>query len=96
MNEGQALWIALNASVVAIICGIIFSLGILKQPDGNERMREIAGAIQEGAKAYLNRQYLTIGIVGIVIFLLLGFSGCLLYTSPSPRDGLLSRMPSSA
>ena len=75
MNEGQALWIALNASVVAIICGIIFSLGILKQPDGNERMREIAGAIQEGAKAYLNRQYFTIGIVGIVIFLLLGFSG---------------------
>ena len=75
MNEGQALWIALNASVVAIICGIIFSLGILKQPDGNEKMREIAGAIQEGAKAYLNRQYLTIGIVGIVIFLLLGFSG---------------------
>ena len=37
MNEGQALWIALNASVVAIICGIIFSLGILKQPDGNEK-----------------------------------------------------------
>ena len=75
MNEGQALWIALNASVVAIICGIIFSLGILKQSDGNEKMREIAGAIQEGANAYLNRQYLTIGIVGIVIFLLLGFSG---------------------
>ena len=75
MNEGQALWIALNASVVALGCGIIFALGILKQPDGNEKMREIAGAIQEGAKAYLNRQYLTIGIVGIVIFLLLGFSG---------------------
>jgi len=75
MNEGQALWIALNASVVAIICGIIFSLRILKQPDGNEKMREIAGAIQEGAKAYLNRQYFTISIVGIIIFLLLGFSG---------------------
>ena len=75
MNEGQALWIALNASVVAIISGIIFALQILKQPDGNEKMREIAGAIQEGAKAYLNRQYLTIGIVGIVIFLLLGLSG---------------------
>jgi len=75
MNEGQALWIALTASVTAIISGIIFALEILKQPDGNEKMREIAGAIQEGAKAYLNRQYLTIGIVGIVIFLLLGFSG---------------------
>ena len=75
MNEGQALWIALNASAVAIICGIVFSLGILKQSDGNEKMREIAGAIQEGAQAYLNRQYLTIGIVGIVIFILLGISG---------------------
>ena len=75
MNEGQALWIALTASVIAIISGIIFALEILKQPDGNEKMREIAGAIQEGAKAYLNRQYLTIGIVGIVIFLLLGLSG---------------------
>ena len=75
MNEGQALWVALNASAVAIICGIVFSLGILKQSDGNEKMREIAGAIQEGAQAYLNRQYLTIGIVGIIIFILLGISG---------------------
>ncbi len=49
MNEGQALWIALTASVTAIISGIIFALEILKQPDGNEKMREIAGAIQEGA-----------------------------------------------
>jgi K(+)-stimulated pyrophosphate-energized sodium pump len=75
MNEGQALWIALTASVIAISSGIIFALEILKQPDGNEKMREIAGAIQEGARAYLNRQYLTISIVGIIIFLLLGFSG---------------------
>ena len=75
MNEGQALWIALSASAVAISCGIIFSLGILKLSDGNEKMREIAGAIQEGAQAYLNRQYLTIGLVGIVIFVLLGVSG---------------------
>ena len=75
MNEGQALWIALTASAVAISCGIIFALGILKLSDGNEKMREIAGAIQEGAQAYLNRQYLTIGLVGIVIFVLLGVSG---------------------
>ena len=75
MNEGQALWIALSAAAVAISCGIIFSLGILKLSDGNEKMREIAGAIQEGAQAYLNRQYLTIGLVGIVIFVLLGVSG---------------------
>ena len=75
MNVGQALWIALSAAAVAISCGIIFSLGILKLSDGNEKMREIAGAIQEGAQAYLNRQYLTIGLVGIVIFVLLGVSG---------------------
>ena len=75
MNEGQALWIALTASAVAISCGIIFALGILKLSDGNEKMREIAGAIQEGAQSYLNRQYLTIGLVGIVIFVLLGVSG---------------------
>jgi K(+)-stimulated pyrophosphate-energized sodium pump len=75
MNVGQALWIALSAAAVAISCGIIFSLGILKLSDGNEKMREIAGAIQEGAQAYLNRQYLTIGLVGIVIFVLLGISG---------------------
>ena len=75
MNEGQALWIALSASVVAIICGVVFSLQIIKESDGNDRMREIAGAIQEGAQAYLNRQYSTIAIVGIVIFILLGVSG---------------------
>ncbi len=74
MSETIALWAALTASVTAIAVGIIFSLGILKESDGNERMQEIAGAIQEGATAYLNRQYLTIGIVGVVIFILLGIA----------------------
>jgi len=74
MSETIALWVALTASVTAIVVGIIFSLGILKESDGNERMQEIAGAIQEGATAYLNRQYLTIGIVGAVIFILLGIA----------------------
>ena len=75
MTEGQALWIALTASVVAIICGVVFSLQIIKESDGNDRMREIAGAIQEGAQAYLTRQYSTIAIVGVVIFILMGVSG---------------------
>ena len=75
MTEGQALWIALSASIVAIVCGVVFSLQIIKESDGNDRMREIAGAIQEGAQAYLNRQYSTIAIVGVVIFILLGVSG---------------------
>ena len=75
MSESQALWIALSASIVAIVCGVVFSLQIIKESDGNDRMREIAGAIQEGAQAYLNRQYSTIAIVGVVIFILLGVSG---------------------
>ena len=75
MTESQALWIALSASIVAIVCGVVFSLQIMKESDGNDRMREIAGAIQEGAQAYLNRQYSTIAIVGVVIFILLGVSG---------------------
>ena len=75
MTEGQALWIALSASIVAIVCGVVFSLQIIKESDGNDRMREIAGAIQEGAQAYLNRQYSTIAIVGVVIFILMGVSG---------------------
>ena len=72
MSETIVLWGALTASVTAIVVGIIFSMQILKESDGNERMREIAGAIQEGATAYLNRQYLTIAIVGLLIFILLG------------------------
>ena len=72
MSETIVLWGALTASVTAIVVGIIFSMEILKESDGNERMREIAGAIQEGATAYLNRQYLTIAIVGLLIFILLG------------------------
>ena len=74
MSETIVLWGALTASVTAIVVGIIFSMEILKESDGNERMREIAGAIQEGATAYLNRPYLTIAIVGLLIFILLGIS----------------------
>ena len=85
MNEGQALWIALTASVVAIICGVVFSLQIIKESDGNDRMREIAGAIQEGAQAYLTRQYSTIAIVGVVIFILMGAVSYTHLTLPTKR-----------
>jgi len=58
---------------VAIAYGIGLTVWLLRQPAGSERMREIAQAIQEGADAYLRRQYTTIAIVAIVPFLLLGF-----------------------
>jgi K(+)-stimulated pyrophosphate-energized sodium pump len=64
---------ALVCAGVAIAYGIYLTVWLLRQPDGNERMREIARAIQEGAAAYLKRQYMTIAAVSIVPFLLLGF-----------------------
>ncbi|HEY1181827.1 MAG TPA: sodium-translocating pyrophosphatase [Rhodocyclaceae bacterium] len=67
------LMFALACAVIAIIYGAVSSQWILSQPDGNERMREIAAAIQEGAKAYLNRQYTSIAVVGAVLFLVIGF-----------------------
>jgi K(+)-stimulated pyrophosphate-energized sodium pump len=64
---------ALICAGVAIAYGIWLTIWLLGRPDGNERMREIAKAVQEGAAAYLRRQYLTIAAVSIVPFLLLGF-----------------------
>jgi K(+)-stimulated pyrophosphate-energized sodium pump len=67
----ESLMFAIACAVSAIVYGIISILWILKQPNGTDRMREIAAAIQEGASAYLNRQYLTIGMVGVVLFVVI-------------------------
>ena len=64
---------ALVCAVLAIVYGVWQSTRILRLPDGNERMREIAAAVREGAIAYLWRQYKTIAIVGVVLFFLIGF-----------------------
>ena len=64
---------AIAAGVVALIYGAITVQGVLKASPGNAKMQEIAAAIQEGANAYLKRQYMTIAIVGAVIAVLLTF-----------------------
>jgi K(+)-stimulated pyrophosphate-energized sodium pump len=70
------LWLgaAIAAGVLAVLYGVFSTMIILRLPSGNARMQEIAAAIQAGAKAYLNRQYSTILIVGVALFAVIGFS----------------------
>jgi len=64
---------ALACGFGALIYGALATKWIMAKPTGSDRMREISSAVQEGAKAYLNRQYATIGIVGVVLFMVVGF-----------------------
>ncbi len=72
MLEQYGLILALVCAVIAIAYGLWAAGWINRQPAGNERMQEIAGAIQEGARAYLNRQYMTIAVAGVVLLVLIG------------------------
>ncbi|KGQ18280.1 Pyrophosphate-energized proton pump [Lysobacter dokdonensis DS-58] len=72
MLEQYGLILALVCAVIAILYGLWSASWINSRPAGNERMQQIAGAIQEGARAYLNRQYMTIAMAGVVLFVVIG------------------------
>ncbi|MDX1554936.1 MAG: sodium-translocating pyrophosphatase, partial [Xanthomonadales bacterium] len=73
MSTDMALWLALGAAILAVIYGLLTSTWVLGKSAGSDKMRSIAAAVQEGAKAYLNRQYGTIAVVGVVLFVVVGF-----------------------
>lgn len=69
----NGLIFSLVCAFLAIIYGVVSRKWILDKPAGNERMQEISLAIQEGAKAYLNRQYRAISIVGFILLIIIGY-----------------------
>src|SRR6266571_4566870 len=66
------LWFAIACAFIAIVYGVLQARWIVSLPAGNARMQEIAAAVREGASAYLKRQYTTIAVVGVVLFLAIG------------------------
>jgi len=67
------IWLAMAAGGLAVAWAVVLTVLVLRKPPGNARMIEIAAAIQEGASAYLNRQYIVIGVIGVVIAVVIAF-----------------------
>ena len=65
--------ISIGCGLLAVLYGLITIMQVLKSPAGSERMQDIASAVQEGARAYLARQYMTIAIVGVIVAALVGY-----------------------
>lgn len=74
MTETQMLWIAVGASILSLVYGSFLIVNILKKSHGSGKMVEIAKAIQEGAMAYLTRQYKTVGVIGLAIAVIMYFA----------------------
>jgi K(+)-stimulated pyrophosphate-energized sodium pump len=73
MTTTTTLWVIIGCGVLALLYGVWTTRSVLSADAGTARMQEIAGAIREGAQAYLRRQYTTIGMVGIVVFIIVGY-----------------------
>ncbi|HYR50447.1 MAG TPA: sodium/proton-translocating pyrophosphatase, partial [Candidatus Eisenbacteria bacterium] len=71
--DSNTVLFGVAGGVAAVLFAIVLILLVLRTPTGNDRMREIAAAIQEGASAYLNRQYTVIAIIGVAIAVVIGF-----------------------
>jgi K(+)-stimulated pyrophosphate-energized sodium pump len=70
----NTLWVIVGCGVLAILYGVWATASVLRADAGTARMQEIAAAVREGAQAYLKRQYTTISIVGVVIFVIIGIT----------------------
>src|ERR1700751_4796683 len=73
-SSGASIWIALICALLALGVAVFLIRMVIRSSPGNDKMRRVAGAIEEGAKAYLNRQLLSVGIIAVIIFFVLGFT----------------------
>ena len=74
MSASFGIELGLAAGILAILYGLYLISWILRQPAGNETMQSLAAAIQEGAMAFLKRQYRTVGSVAVILFVIIGFA----------------------